>query len=114
MPIKLGRKVVGIGLVLACYDLQSILDLLNRHSYIVLYAYSSKYTACKKIQWMYMLEAACRPPVLVGCFWWISRGAREKECTVVRVSCRVCVAEAMVSEIVLWKCLEFIRKSPIP
>lgn len=68
MPIKLGRKVVGIGLVLACYDLQSILDLLNRHSYIVLYAYSSKYTACKKIQWMYMLEAACRPPVLVGCF----------------------------------------------
>lgn len=48
MPIELGRKVIGIDLVLACYDSQSILDLLNRPSYIVLYAYSSKYKARKR------------------------------------------------------------------
>lgn len=61
-----------------------------------------------------MLEAACRPPIPVGYFWWISMGAREKLRTVERESCRACVPEAMVSEIVLWKCLEFIRKFPIP
>ena len=78
MPIELGRKVIGIDLVLACYDLQSILDLLNRHSCIVLYAYSLRYKACKMTQWMNILEVACRTPVLKIIFWWISRGAREK------------------------------------
>lgn len=77
---------------------------------IALYAHPSQYTACSKIQWTgcqkWLVDQLSLPVI----FWWLSRGAGGKLCRHVWVSCKVYIAEAMVSEILSGKFLEFVRK----